>query len=302
MTLDYIIGFCRVIASSVSTRTKAVLLNVAGPAGAPDLDNLEDDEAGERAFNQDHYTALGIIARPRPPSTVFPAQSGSEVSAEAVALRTGDGLVPIAYRDLRLHARYPAPKEGSIALVGYAGGFHSLDDVDDVPLTDPQGRPVPNKATVQTFYVPYQHNLEGVPAKAHVITIDPTPGNESISIVHGSGMAILMKAGGKNSATIKNKAGNAYVEVNDDGITANGNLVVNGGATIGSPVGALPAAIAPKLAAYLAQLETDIASAITAVGAGGAANGATGAAAFTGSAAARAALSAQIPALKTSVA
>lgn len=251
--LDYIIGFCRVVASSVSPRTRAVLLNIVGAAG--DADGSGDDEAGETATNQEHFTALGIIARPRPPSRVLPAQSGPEVGAEAVALRTGDGLVPIGYRDLRLHARYPAPKEGTIALVGYAGGFHSLDDVDDVPLTS-QGKSVPNKATLQTFYVPYQHNLDGVPAKAHVITIDPRPGNESISIVHGDGMAVLMKHGGKNSVVVKNKAGNAYIEVNDDGNTLNGNTVINGGATIGDPVAAVPVALATPLLAYITALET----------------------------------------------
>lgn len=281
MVLDYLISFGKVVASSLSPRTKAVLLNIVGAAG--DTDGGGADEAGETAVNQEMYSALGIVARPRPPSK----KDGVEEYAEQISFRIGDGLLPFAHRDLRLNRAYQAPKDGSIAMVGYGGGFHSLEDTAQ--------NSGDQKATVQVFYVPYQFS-NGVPAKAHVIVMDPTTGNESISIVHADGMAITMMHGGKNSVVIKNKAGNAYVEVNDDGVTVNGNTVINGGATIGSPTGAVPVALATTLAAYLTQLEADIAAGITAVGAGGAANGATGAATFTAGATARAPLAAAIPA------
>jgi hypothetical protein len=241
--LDYLIGFGKIIASSVSTRTKAVLLNIVGSAG--DASGGDGDEAGETAANQDHYTALGLVFRPRPPTK----KDGVDQYAEPLFIRTGDGLVPFAYRDLRLNEFFPAPKEASITWVGYAGAF----DANEASFeSDEPHRP---KSSVRTTYVPYAFQ-NGVPTKAHTITIDGTAGNESISIVHGDGMAVLMKHGGKNSIVIKNKAGNAYVEVNDDGVTANGNLVVTGGASIGSPTAAVAVALAPPLIGYITALET----------------------------------------------
>lgn len=233
------------------------------------------------------YGALGIIARPPTPKGDLDASP----AAEGFAFEWAGGLVPFAWLDRRLSRLYPNPKEGSVALVGYGGAF----DSNEATLDD-DGNPV---SSIRTTYVPYAF-VNGVATKAHVITIDGTAGNESIAIVHGDGMAVTMKAGGKNSLVLKNKAGDAYVEVNDDGNVINGNTVINGGATIGSPVGALPVAIAAKLALYITQLETDIAAAITAVGVGPAASGIVGAAAFTAVAPARAALVGAIPATKLS--
>lgn len=55
-----------------------------------------------------------------------------------------------------------------------------------------------------------------------------TEGEEQISLVHGLGMAINMVAGLKNSVVIRNKNGDGYVEVNDDGVTVNGDTLIQG--------------------------------------------------------------------------
>jgi hypothetical protein len=245
--LDYAFAFVHITAFTVAKATKAVLVNVVGAAGPPDLANLEKDEEGETAPAQEFYGALGRIAAPRRPTKL----GKDTIRVEGVAARRGDGLVPIAVRDLRLHAFFPNPKEGTIADVGYAGAFASNE-----PTFNADGTP---KSTVWTLYVPFAFNGSGVPTKAHVFTIDSTTGNVAISLVHADGMGLLMTAGGKNSAVLRNKAGNAYVEVNDDGVTVNGQTVVNGGLAVG-PVGATPAAVATPVQTYLTALETLLAA------------------------------------------
>jgi len=77
-----------------------------------------------------------------------------------------------------------APNEGTVALVGYGGGYHAISPVDNDDLT---------KGAIQVIYCPYDFNASGVAQKAHVITLDPTSGNESISVVHANGAAILLQ-------------------------------------------------------------------------------------------------------------
>ncbi len=60
-----------------------------------------------------------------------------------------------------------------------------------------------------------------------------------------------MTAGGLNSIVVTNRAGDAYVEVNDNGITLNGNLQATGALAVG--VGLPPplaVARAPELVAW----------------------------------------------------
>lgn len=235
------------------------------------------------------HWALGTFARPRDPST----DPKGNVKLGANVLHGWEGNVghALLLSDPRAVPKLPRLKKGGFGT--YADTGH-----DNLPFAVMDG----DDGTF-SIYIPYARDGTGFPTKAMLVELNvKTPGSEGIAIVHGDGMAITMTAGGKHSVVIKNKSGNAYIELNDDGNVLNGNTVVNGGATIGSPVGALPAAIAPKLAAYIAQLEIDIGAALTAVGVGAAAAGAAGATSFAGTAGARAALVAQIPAIKTSVA
>lgn len=232
--IDRLFGFAKVVVTMVGEKSRAILANLAGPASSFDLQNPEADAGAESVLKQETFGALGLIVRSRPAS--------STGHTEAFCARLGDSLLPIAYRDLRLHKSYPNPKDGSAAFVGYGGGFHSLEDTE--------GNSGDQKATVQILYVPYSFS-GGVPAKAHVITIDPSSGNESVTIVHGEGMALTMMAGGKNSVVLKNKSGSAYVEINDDGITLSGNVTVAGGMVVGASVPGAAAAALPAMTAAL---------------------------------------------------
>lgn len=228
-----LLEFVRIVATSVSAVTREVRENLAGHAG----DSTVDD--GEKSVNQPAFGALHLISRVR--------AATKDGAAEGIARRTGDALIAFARRDMRLNKFFPSPKEGAFALVGYAGAFDSNE-----PTFDGAGAP---SSSVRTIYVPFSF-VNGAPTKAHAIVVDGTSTPPAISIVHAEGMAITIASGGKNSVVVKNKAGDAYIEVNDDGLILNGNTVINGGATIGSPAGALPAAKATPLIAYLTALET----------------------------------------------
>ncbi len=113
----------------------------------------------------------------------------------------------------------------------------------------------------QTIYVPYKI-INDVATKAMTIEVNvDTEGKESISIVHGSGAAIMIvEDNGEVSVTIKNKDGSAYVEVTNEGTTINGPLTVNGSMNAGGPVGALPMAMAIPTVASLAAIQAQLAS------------------------------------------
>jgi len=189
---------------------------------------------GEVEQEADVFGALGIIGRPLPPSTV----RGRKLHAEVLCLRTADGLVPISARDLRLRMQGNGPAEGTLAFLGYGGGFHSLSPVDGDPT----------KGTIHVVYCPYDFDSDGVAQKAHVITLDPTSGNESVTIVHADGMAITMSAADKKALVMKNAAGDATLRLDDDGITLTAKtIVLSGGVILGEPALAVPFAGGPAM-------------------------------------------------------
>lgn len=153
--------------STVDGPHNAVLLGGGGIGG------LEDDE-GEIGQDIEAFGAPGIVWRPRVPEEI----DGETVGAELVALRASDSLLPASVRDLRWNRAFPAPKPGTVALVGYGGGFFSQDDTDS------------GDGTVQVIYCPYAFS-GGVATKAHSIIVDPD--EESITIVHGDGFAVVLQ-------------------------------------------------------------------------------------------------------------
>lgn len=223
--------FFRIVAASLS-KARGVLVNLDSGGSSSDPEQWQ-----EFSLAQPMLGPLGLLVWPRRPTK---NKAGQEMRADCLADdATGDGLAPVAYRDHRLHAFYPNAKEGDVTLVGYAGAFDS-----NSPKFDGAGNP---QSSERVIYVPYAFDGNGVPTKAHTIEILGTAGNESISIIHGDGMAITMLAGGKNSVVLKNKSGNAYIEINDDGITLNGNVSVTGGMVVGTAVPGAAAAALPAM-------------------------------------------------------
>lgn len=130
------IEICKLFASAVAQKTGTIMANLAGPGG-------EEEETGEKGAGQPMFSALGVIARPLPPGKA----EDRAAWCEAVTLRIGNQLIPIAYRDSRLNALYPSISEGTVALVGYSGAFvrTGVDGVVSTYTTEdntPTGRPV----------------------------------------------------------------------------------------------------------------------------------------------------------------
>jgi len=171
----FLVSFMRVVGSTVVGRHSAVLVGGEGAVG--DLDSDDETASGESAPDAEAYGAPGIVFRPRPPDA-----SGDQLAAEAMAVRLGGKLTPVAWRDLRLNRRYPEPKAGSVALVGYGGAFLSFDDAAS-------SGPEDGKASKATLYVPYAY-AGGTATKAHVLAFDPD--GESVMLVHGDGFAVVL--------------------------------------------------------------------------------------------------------------
>jgi hypothetical protein len=152
-----------------------------------------------------------------------PADPGSGGAAMALWLQDGDQRRVLATRDNRRVEKVGDLKPGGVAIFssGTSNSFVTLDG---------------ENGTI-SIYSPYAYSSD-VPGKAHLIALNTESGNESISIVHGEGHSILMTTSG--SLVLKNKAGDAYIEINDGGIVLNGNVTINGGFVAGDVTTALP--------------------------------------------------------------
>lgn len=174
MNLPFLAGavatFVRVLGSVVAGEHSAVLLGGEGAVG--DVDDPLTDSSSDKFTDAEAYGTGLLVVRPRAPETI----AGKVIGMEGIGLRLGGQTVPVALRDLRLNRRFSAPKAGSVALVGYGGGFLAFDDTADLESR-------------MTLYVPYDFSGD-VPAKAMTIAIDPAA--ESMMLVHGDGYAVVL--------------------------------------------------------------------------------------------------------------
>lgn len=130
--------------------------------------------AGEPEDGAQAYGTLGLVFRPRRPEPedgAADSQDTNELFARAFCVRHGERLIPVGWRDPRLH-RIFEPAEGDVGLIGYGGGYVVLEDT-------------PSLQTRIRHRVPFSGGtLE--------IVLDPD--DESITITHSDGMAIELKA------------------------------------------------------------------------------------------------------------
>jgi hypothetical protein len=225
--LDVVVQFGAVVSSAIAKETLDITLQVLGIGG------IEGDDAdGEASPAQVNYGPLGLLSRPLPPDV----STGKTRFADVVCLKTSDGLLPIAWRDLRINAAFPdGVKEGTVAFAGYGGGFYSLD------LTS--GLSGSQKANIHVIYCPYSYSGT-TPGKAHAIVLDPTTGNESVSITHGSGYQVSLTHEGVNinidSSTFLCMTPGTFT-VNAAKIILQGNVAVGHNAAVAIPFSGGPA-------------------------------------------------------------
>jgi hypothetical protein len=234
--LDAVAAFVKVLGSALVGDSAETVFNVQaiGGFGGAEGEGDDRDGAGEQASGQVGYSSLGILGRPLPPE--------GALFAEAVALRVDGGLHPFGWRDMRLHAAVNpggsggTPAAGQVVFAGYGGAMlsHALTD-------DPVGSA---RANLATWYVPFDFDGDGVPQKAHTISIDPTPGNSSISIAHASGVFLTLTedAGGGPGITWavdastfgRMKAGEVLIQATR--IMLKGNVYIGAAAEAGVPL------------------------------------------------------------------
>lgn len=232
---DAAFAYVKIVASSLSDKAKAVLVNVSAFG---DGDGDEDPDA-EGSPDEPLWGALGVVSRPRKPS--------ADGHAEAIAARSENGLRPIAARDLRVNKARGNVNEGAVGIAGYGGAFVSIDDA-------PSGG-----GSIVTVYAPYAFDGSGVPAKALTISLDTTKGGESIVVAHASGAAVVMTTTGE--LVLRSDTGKASIILKGDAVTINGgtisilgNVTVGGGPTTKITLGdATPGVAVPMLpgAAFL---------------------------------------------------
>lgn len=170
---DFVSQFARVLGSNMNPKTYAIQVDLGGIGSFAEEETTDDK--GEVSPQSEIYGALGFVGRPRNKETI----KGVEYYCEALCMRTADGLVPISWRDLRLNSFFPnGVPEGRIGMVGYGGGFHTID------LTESNNGD--QKTSIHFIYAPYSFS-NGTPSKAMAICLDTTPGSENISMSIGGG-------------------------------------------------------------------------------------------------------------------
>lgn len=233
---DELFTFTKVMGSSLKSDTagtmSSILYSVSGDASVEFSEDgpvvVLDDDKAEADDSAEFFSGLGLLARPLPPEV----KNGQKYHAEALCIRHGDRLVPFGYRDTRIKMNGAAPNAGTIALAGYGGGFLSLEPV--ISNNEVQ-------STRSVLYLPYSF-VAGSPQKAHAIIMDTASGNESVSVIHGDGMAITMFEG---KIVAKNKAGTASWQLSDTGTTITGQTNLAGPVVIGNPSTAVPLLAGP---------------------------------------------------------
>lgn len=197
------------------------------------VDAFGEEQSGVVPYEA--HSPHGIISRPHDPTEDGACQV-------LYAMEAGRGHAWVQ-SDPRVIPLLPPIKKGGFAF--YGGN-----------IKGPAFTNIDGETNSMTTYVPYRFDASGTPQKAMLFDINVNiEGNEAISLIHGSGAALtFVEQAGSVSAVLKNAKGDAYVEVNDDGIILNGNVTVQGGFNSGGPESAMEVALADPLIGVLTQL------------------------------------------------
>lgn len=197
------------------------------------IDAYGEQKSGAPTFEAHH--AYGFKSRPLDPEVDASAQPTANACSVLRGWEGSRGHIWLL-GDNRVTPKLPPLEKGGSIQYGATGSFWVID----------------GKTGSQIGYIPYAF-VNGAATKSMSVELNvDTSGQESISFIHGDGMAITMMAGGKHSVIIRNKSGKTYLEVNDDSVIANGSMVVSGALACGP--GAVPLALAPPLVTLLGEL------------------------------------------------
>lgn len=227
---DYVATLGNILASAFDPDTKTLDLTLSGVPSLSLSDEPDDEAAGEVASDVAAFGALGILCRPAPPED----RGGRKYAAQHISFRTEDGMIPLGFRDARLWEAFPAGiPEGSTRIPGYGGGFIALD-------RNTAGE------TIISIFVPYANGT-----KAHQIVIDPTSGNENITLTNGQGYQLSLTGSGLQCRTpITPTAPGSYLSFSSEQFVVRAPKIVLEGIVA---LGAVPSAALPLLPGPISQ-------------------------------------------------
>jgi len=210
------------------------------------LDHYGEEEASGQAAEL--LCPLGIVVRPVDPDV---SNDGSPEGVSPVLQMTeGDHVAAMPLNDPRVTSQLPKQKKGGFLTYCPAapGSFFVFDGLD------PEKKKRAGSFTLSAKYTSGS-------AKAHFFQFDVREdGKEAVSLKHGEGMGLQMMSGGLRSAVFRNATGNAFVEVNDEGIILAGKIKQQGSMTVGQMAAADSLLKAKPMMAYLAAIEAALSS------------------------------------------
>ncbi|MGB0973177.1 MAG: hypothetical protein ACPGVG_19815 [Mycobacterium sp.] len=141
------------------------------------------DGIGPQPQESDTWGPVGWFARPKDPVAEAEATPLSPAGAcEAIAWNSPDAAQPMAFRDLRLSSQV-SPDKGDVGMVGYGGGFITIEDNAD------------GDGSTITLYA-LRKDSTGAADAAHVVTMDTTAAGSHIQITHESGATVQLHQDG----------------------------------------------------------------------------------------------------------
>lgn len=210
------------------------------------LDHYGEEEASGQAAEL--LCPLGIVVRPVDPDV---SNDGSPEGVSPVLQMTeGDHVAAMPLNDPRVTSQLPKQKKGGFLTYCPAapGSFSVFDGLD------PEKKKRAGSFTLSAKYTSGS-------AKAHFFQFDVREdGKEAVSLKHGEGMGLQMMSGGLRSAVFRNAAGNAFVELNDEGIILAGKIKQQGSMTVGQMAAADSLMKIKPMMAYLAAIEAALSS------------------------------------------
>jgi hypothetical protein len=213
------------------------------------FDGYGEQESG--LVDVEVFRPLGVFGRP--PAATLDANGTATFTSWALSLWDGDDLTGgLILNDPRVQTKLPEiSEEGGAGLHGFDGAWCLFDS---------------EKHTF-TLYQPIEFDGDGVPTKAHVVTIGiDGNGTPIVELVHANGQAITMLG---DAFVLSSKDGGARFELAAGGaITAVGNMQVTGGIAAGAlPVPLLKAAPAVSHLTTLQAALTAVQAALAALAA-----------------------------------
>lgn len=142
------------------------------------------DGIGPQPQASDTWGPVGWVARPKDPVSEAEATPLSPAGAcEAIAWNHPDEAQPMVFKDLRINSQIN-PSKGSVNMVGYGGGFITIEDNAD------------GDGSTITLYALRKNDSTGAAEAAHIITMDTKASTSNIQIIHESGASVELHQDG----------------------------------------------------------------------------------------------------------